>query len=371
MLSMNSVNYQNNSYQAVHSNSFGNGSVIPTTNLINSQNTFVPPMNMYSPNMQPSQWHVSTMNEVALNPTQWQAYTPCQYFPVVSSGQTVYQLLPVPIPSVSSTTSPSISTNLPTYSTSLSHTNSVSSYAESASSRSASPSSYSGSETTILPFQIYAAGKYAIISKPEFQRALTSLLKIYVHPSIEITEICDPTKPNKYKKNMINGVVICCTVDESRNIRAGFKPDLTQVQKKLENEFPLYSDISIFNEDPLDINRAKDKSNMREAYAHYNTDLLCNTEKINIGNFESSEDLNSFLDDLREVFYPFANQIQFLKVVYTKKKNVFKTFYVTSCFGRDAEKECRELHAALQKLGVDTYRSKSQKKQAQRRNFTM
>lgn len=270
----------------------------------------------------------------------------------------------------STTTSPAYS---PVLSQSVSQ-NSINSESESGfSSRSVSParSSSISSQSENVHFPIYVAGKYRVVSNKEFHKVLNGLLKVYVHTSAEITQIYDPTKPNKYKKNMINGIMIWCSVSRGQNIRDGFKPDLTMLQKKLESEYPLFSDLSLFNEDPLDINRAVDKSKAREAYAHYHTSLQCNTEKISIGNFDSSEDLNDFLDDLREAFYPHAQEIDFLKVVYTKKKNVFKTFYITSCFGKNAAKQCKELHKALNKLGVQTYHSKNQKKQAQRRNFTM
>jgi len=214
----------------------------------------------------------------------------------------------------------------------------------------------------IVEFILFAKGSFKVIKQRGFQLVLEKLMKKHVHPSITVNQVHDPTKPNVFKRNMINGVIISCSVVTDANEKS-FKPDLTSVNSELETKHALYSDISVYNEDPLDINRAASAEGERVSYKNYNTDLLCNTEKINVSK-RSTEDLNDFLDTVRDLLYRYSESISFCKAVYTKKKNVFKTFYITLCFGEDANEQCAEIHKEFEKLGISTYRSKSDKKQS-------
>jgi len=210
-----------------------------------------------------------------------------------------------------------------------------------------------------IEFNLYAKGSFKVITQRGFQQLLEKLMKKHVHPSISVHKVHDPTKPNVFKKNMINGVIISCSViTDSKD----FKPDLTSVNHEIETKNALYSDVSVFTEDPLDINRAASADGERVSYKNYDTDLLCNTEKISVSKFRSTEELNEFLDTVRELLYRYSESISFCKAVYTKKKNVFKTFYITLCFGEDANDHCSEIHKEFNGLGVSTYRSKSDKK---------
>jgi len=241
------------------------------------------------------------------------------------------------------------------YSTNLSRSNSCENFSETPAKRN-------------VGFNLFAKGSFKVINQRGFQQLLEKLLKKHVHPSISVHKVHDPTKPNVFKKNMINGVIISCSVITDNK---DFKPDLTSVNHEIETKNALYSDISVFTEDPLDINRAASAEGERVSYKNYDTDLLCNTEKISVSKFRSSEELNEFLDTVRELLNRYSESISFCKAVYTKKKNIFKTFYITICFGKDSNDHCTEMHKEFNGLGVNTYRSKSDKKQSRTisRNF--